>query len=80
MSVLHEPLDRVEYEGVVGHYSTGGFGQYHRLNCPEAPHRGDPGVRDTIHGPWKYLAAHWAPCPACSPPADAEQDQGQQAA
>ena len=64
-----------ETQGVVAHYSRGGFGQYHRLNCPEAPHRGDPGVRDTIQGPWKYLASHWAPCPVCNPPADSGSDR-----
>ena len=29
---------------------------------------GDPGVRDVVHGPWRYLAAHWEPCPRCAPP------------
>jgi hypothetical protein len=56
-------------EGVVARRSAGGYGHYHRIDCPAAPHRGDPGVRDTIHGPWRYLAAHWAPCPVCAPPA-----------
>lgn len=58
--------------GVVGHYSQGGFGQYHRQECREAPHRGEPGVRDTIHAPWKYLAAHWPPCPDCRPPCESD--------
>lgn len=81
MSTTHAGHDRVSTEGVVGHYSKGGFGQYHRLDCPEAPHRGDPGVRDTIHGPWRYLSAHWAPCPVCRPPADAGRaEHGAQAA
>jgi hypothetical protein len=60
-----------ETHGVVGHYSEGGFGHYHRQTCIDAPHRGEPGVRDTIHAPWKYLAAHWRPCPCCRPPRDA---------
>jgi hypothetical protein len=59
-----------ETHGVVGHYSQGGFGLYHRQNCGDAPHRGAPGVRDTIHAPWKYLAAHWRPCPDCRPPVE----------
>lgn len=57
--------------GVVGRRSEGGWTAYHRQGCIEAPHRGDPGVRDVIHGPWRYLAAHWAPCPRCEPPARA---------
>ncbi|MCU0308395.1 MAG: hypothetical protein MUE51_11625 [Thermoleophilia bacterium] len=60
-----------ESEGVVAHYSRGGFGHYHRLGCPEAPRRGQAGIRDTIHGPWRYLASHWSPCPRCRPPAPA---------
>ena len=58
-------------EGVVAHRSVGGFGHYHRLGCPDAPHRGEPGVRTLIHGPWRYLSAHWQPCPRCAPPAPA---------
>ena len=54
--------------GCVAHLSAGGWGRYHRPDCPEAPHRGDPGVRDVVHGPWRYLAAHWRPCPRCRPP------------
>ncbi|MGA0068751.1 MAG: hypothetical protein ACO3PB_04760 [Miltoncostaeaceae bacterium] len=81
MNTMRAERDRLATEGVVAHYSRGGFGQYHRLDCSEAPHRGDPGVRDTIHGPWKYLAAHWSPCPVCLPPADAlDGEPGVQAA
>lgn len=58
--------------GVVGHYSQGGFGRYHRQECREAPQRGEPGVRDTIHAPWKYLAAHWPPCSDCRPPCESD--------
>jgi hypothetical protein len=58
-----------ELEGVVAHRSSGGFGDYHRLGCPDAPKRGEAGVRDIIHGPWRYLSAHWRPCPRCEPPA-----------
>jgi hypothetical protein len=54
--------------GCVGRMSAGGWGAYHRRDCPEAPRRGDPGVRDVVHGPWRYLAAHWRPCPRCAPP------------
>jgi methylphosphotriester-DNA--protein-cysteine methyltransferase len=61
-------------EGVVAHRSSGGFGDFHRLGCPDAPRRGEAGVRDIIHGPWRYLAAHWRPCPRCQPPADAEHE------
>jgi hypothetical protein len=25
-------------------------------------------VRAVVHGPWRYLAAHWRPCPVCMPP------------
>jgi len=60
-------------EGVVAHLSEGGYSVYHRLGCVNAPHRGEPGVRDLIHGPWRYLAAHWRPCQVCRPPADASQ-------
>ncbi|MEW6582209.1 MAG: hypothetical protein AB1416_05560 [Actinomycetota bacterium] len=56
--------------GVVAHMSAGGFGRYHRIGCADAPARGDGGVRDIIHAPWRYLAAHWAPCPRCRPPRD----------
>lgn len=57
--------------GVVARQTSGGFGPYHRLTCPSAPRRGETGVRDLIHGPWRYLAAHWQACPACRPPAEA---------
>jgi hypothetical protein len=55
--------------GSVAHLSAGGWGHYHRRDCDEAPRRGDAGVRDVVHGPWRYLAAHWRPCPLCRPPA-----------
>jgi hypothetical protein len=55
-------------QGVVARLSAGGWGFYHRMDCPEAPHVG-AGVRDVVHGPWRYLAAHWEPCPVCRPPA-----------
>ena len=81
MNTKYAPRDRVATEGVVAHFSRGGFGAYHRLDCPDAPHRGDPGVRDTIHGPWRYLSAHWAPCPVCRPPVDSvDAEPGVQAA
>jgi hypothetical protein len=54
--------------GAVAHLSAGGWGYYHRADCPDAPHRGDAGVRDVVHGPWRYLAAHFRPCPRCRPP------------
>jgi hypothetical protein len=54
--------------GVVARYSEGGFGTYHIQGCIEAPHRGDPGVRDMIRAPWRYLATHWTPCEHCRPP------------
>ena len=54
--------------GAVAHLSAGGWGHYHRRDCPDAPHRGDEGVRDVVHGPWRYLAAHFRPCPRCRPP------------
>jgi hypothetical protein len=54
--------------GVVARLSTGGWTAYHRQGCIDAPHRGEPGVRDVIHGPWRYLASHWSPCPRCRPP------------
>jgi hypothetical protein len=57
--------------GAVAHLSEGGWTHYHRLDCPEAPQRRDPGVRHVVHGPWRYLAAHWQPCPRCRPPAPA---------
>lgn len=60
-----------ETTGVVAHMSAGGFGLYHRQTCIEAPEKGDAGVRDIIHAPWKYLSAHWAPCPRCRPPHEA---------
>ena len=28
----------------------------------------DAGVRHVVHGPWRYLSAHWKPCPVCKPP------------
>lgn len=59
--------------GVVARLSSGGWGPYHRQGCPEAPHRGEPDVRDLIHGPWRYLAAHWAPCERCRPPVVTER-------
>ena len=63
-------ISRVTAEtGCVAHLSAGGWGRYHRPDCPEAPHRGDPGVRHLVHGPWRYLAAHWRPCSRCRPPA-----------
>jgi len=80
LSTQHAPRDHAATEGVVGHFSTGGFGPYHRLDCPDAPHRGDPGVRDTIHGPWRYLSSHWAPCALCSPPSDAGESEQDYAA
>lgn len=57
--------------GVVARHTDGGFGPYHHLDCPRAPRRGVAGVRGVIHGPWRYLAAHWTPCPMCLPPAEA---------
>jgi hypothetical protein len=60
-------------EGVVAHLSAGGYSVYHRLDCPHAPLRGESGVRDLIHGPWRYLAAHWHPCQVCRPPAGEHQ-------
>lgn len=59
--------------GRVARMSEGGWGRYHRDDCTEAPHRGDPGVRDVVHGPWRYLAAHWQPCPRCAPPVPRER-------
>ena len=56
--------------GVVAHMSAGGFGPYHRMTCIDAPAKGDLGVRDIIHAPWRYLGAHWHPCPRCRPPAE----------
>lgn len=55
--------------GVVARHTDGGFGPYHRLDCPGRPQRGTPGVRSLIHGPWRYLAAHWQPGRCCQPPA-----------
>ena len=60
--------------GAVAHLSAGGWGHYHRSDCPDAPRRGDAGVRDVVHGPWRYLAAHWRPCPRCRPPAPEARD------
>ncbi len=59
--------------GCVARMSAGGWSRYHREACAEAPHRGDPGVRDVVHGPWRYLAAHWQPCERCAPPAPEER-------
>ena len=59
--------------GCVARMSAGGWGRYHREGCPEAPHRGDPGVRDVVHGPWRYLSTHWQPCPVCTPPGAQEE-------
>jgi hypothetical protein len=59
--------------GCVAHMSAGGWGHYHRESCPQAPRRGDLGVRDVVHGPWRYLSAHWTPCPVCRPPAASER-------
>jgi hypothetical protein len=58
--------------GCVAHLSAGGWGRYHRMDCAEAPRRGDVGVRDVIHGPWRYLSSHWAPCSLCLPPTAAD--------
>lgn len=58
----------VEDAGAVARMSAGGWSTYHRPGCELAPHRGDPGVRDVVRGPWRYLAAHWSPCPVCRPP------------
>jgi hypothetical protein len=56
--------------GVVAHMSAGGFGSYHRMACVDAPAKGEDGVRDIIHAPWRYLGSHWEPCPRCRPPRD----------
>jgi len=72
---MHQELDgrhAAAETGCVAHLSAGGWGDYHRLGCSEAPHRGDIGVRDVIHGPWRYLSAHWTPCSLCLPPTAAE--------
>ena len=69
-------ISRVTAEtGCVAHLSAGGWGRYHRPDCPDAPRRGDPGVRDLVHGPWRYLAAHWRPCSRV-PPAGAARARG----
>ena len=65
--------------GCVARMSEGGWGRYHRDECPDAPRRGDTGVRDVVHGPWRYLAAHWQPCLRCAPPVPREID-GERAA
>lgn len=57
--------------GIVARLSAGGYGHYHRTSCPQAPVRGAAGQRDRIRGPWRYLAAHWQPCPICRPPVGA---------
>lgn len=67
------PRHETHEVGVVARLSSGGWSPYHRHGCADAPHRGDAGVRDVIHGPWRYLAAHWQPCPRCRPPAAVEQ-------
>ena len=59
--------------GCVARLSKGGWGHYHRRDCADAPRRGAPGVRHVIHGPWRYLATHWSPCPRCRPPAPLAQ-------
>lgn len=66
MSFTPRTRDAVR-EGVVGRRSAGGWGHFHRVDCPHAPEVGD-GVRAVVHGPWRYLAAHWRPCPVCMPP------------
>ena len=71
MATICRTRDPLE-EGVVAHLSAGGYSVYHRLDCVNAPRRGEPGVRDLIHGPWRYLAAHWRPCQVCRPPAGAD--------
>lgn len=68
MTTIHAGRPGVAETGCVAHMSKGGWGRYHRHDCPEAPRRGDPGVRDVVHGPWRYLASHWDPCPHCAPP------------
>ncbi len=62
-------LATAEERGVVGRLSEGGWGYYHNAWCADAPHPGEPGVRDTIQAPWQYLGLHWQPCPRCRPPA-----------
>lgn len=68
------PPDAVE-AGVVARLSGGGWTPYHRQGCIMAPHRGEPGVRDVIHGPWRYLASHWVPCERCRPPAEMAEER-----
>ena len=63
-----EHRDTLADRGVVGHLSEGGWGLYHRESCPDAPRRGQEGIRDTISAPWAYLGTHWEPCPRCRPP------------
>lgn len=63
-----------EATGVVARLSAGGWTPYHRQGCVAAPHRGEPGVRDVIHGPWRYLGSHWIPCPRCAPPVERAAD------
>ncbi len=63
------PRDRdIALEGVVARMSDDSWGSYHRLDCAYAPVRGSEGVRAVMHGPWRYLARHWEPCPLCQPP------------
>jgi hypothetical protein len=69
MTMNGRPRAAADETGAVAHLSAGGWGRYHRRDCPDAPRRGDAGIRDVVRGPWRYLAAHWAPCPRCRPPA-----------
>ncbi|MGD9695509.1 MAG: hypothetical protein AB7V42_07615 [Thermoleophilia bacterium] len=71
MNDARDGLAPVGEAGIVARRSAGGWSEYHRPECPLAPHRGDPGVRGVVRGPWRYLAAHWAPCPDCRPPVEA---------
>lgn len=73
--MIHEMTRRPEAadSGCVAHLSEGGWGHYHRPGCALAPHRGEPGVRHVVHGPWRYLSAHWEPCSVCRPPAPARE-------
>ncbi len=73
--MIHDITRRPEAadSGCVAHLSEGGWGRYHRPDCALAPHRGEPGVRHVVHGPWRYLSAHWEPCSVCRPPAPARE-------
>ena len=55
----------------VAHLSAGGWGRYHRRDCPDAPRRGDAGVRDVVHGPVALPGGPLAALPAL-PAAGAE--------